>query len=78
MRYIISFTILSCLSCTQNQRSRNFGGTETVKIPEHCKIINTTWKADDLWIFLQDTTTGQYYFQEKSSFGALEGRINFE
>jgi uncharacterized lipoprotein YehR (DUF1307 family) len=75
---IASVAIVFLASCTDNQRARQFGGTETVDIPEGRILINCTWKQDDLWILTKDTTTGKMYFNEKSSFGVLEGEINFK
>lgn len=70
--------ILTLASCTDNQRARNFGGTETIDIPEGRILVNCTWKQDDLWILTKDTTTGKMYFNEKSSWGVMEGQINFK
>ncbi len=76
---IIAAVVIAFLaSCTDNQRARQFGGTETVDIPEGRILVNCTWKQDDLWILTKDTTTGKMYFNEKSSFGVLEGEINFK
>lgn len=62
-------------SCTDNQRARRFGGTETIKIESQEKFINIAWKDDDLWVVLQDTITGIYYAKEKSSFGMIQGKV---
>lgn len=62
-------------SCTDNQRARSFGGTETIKIESQEKFINIAWKDDDLWVVLQDTITGIYYAKEKSSFGMMQGKV---
>lgn len=75
---IAAVAIAFLASCTDNQRARQFGGTETVDIPEGRILVNCTWKQDDLWILTKDTTTGKMYFNEKSSFGVLEGEINFK
>lgn len=62
-------------SCTDNQRARNFGGTETIKLESREKFINITWKQDNLWIIVQDTVSGVIYAKEKSSFGVWEGMV---
>jgi hypothetical protein len=72
----VAITILS--SCTDNQRARSFGGTETVELPENRILVNCTWKQDDLWLLTKDTITGKMYFNEKSSWGMMEGEINFK
>ena len=65
-------------SCTRNQRARNWGGEETIKLNPQEKFINVSWKNDNLWIIVQDTTTGIYYAREKSSYGIVEGVITIK
>ena len=72
---IVAITLLALTSCTENQRARKYGGTETIKLEPKEKFINITWKQDDLWIIVQDTITGTYYAREKSNFGLLEGKV---
>jgi hypothetical protein len=72
---MVAITLLALASCTNNQRARNFGGTETVKLEPNEKFINITWKQDNLWIIVQDTVTGTFYAREKSSFGVMQGII---
>ena len=74
----VALLVLSLFSCTANERARNFGGTETVKLPQNRILVNCTWKQDDLWLLTKDTTTGKMYFNEKSSWGMMEGEINFK
>jgi len=76
--FILAVAIISLASCTANERARNYGGTETIEIPEGRILINCTWKQDDLWVLTKDTTTGKMYFNEKSSWGIMEGEINFK
>ena len=75
---IITTAIISLASCTDKQRARQCGGTETVDMPEGRILVNCTWKQDNLWVLTKDTATGEMYFNEKSSFGVLEGEINFK
>ena len=72
---IAIIALLALASCTDNQRARSFGGTETIIIEPQEKFINITWKQDDLWIIVQDTITGTYYAREKSSFGVMQGKV---
>ena len=75
---MIAITLLALVSCTDNQRARSFGGTETVKLEPNEKFINITWKQDNLWLIVQDTVTGNYYAREKSNFGVLQGKVVIE
>ena len=72
---MIAITLLALVSCTDNQRARSFGGTETIKIEPQEKFINITWKQDNLWVIVQDTITGTIYAKEKSSFGVMQGKV---
>lgn len=80
MKKLTMFLVFTAIlaSCTQNQRARSFGGNEVVKLPEHNILINSTWKQDNLWILTKDTLTNKFYFRESSSFGLLEGSIEFK
>jgi hypothetical protein len=70
--------LLTLVSCTDNQKARSFGGTETIKLEPQEKFINITWKQDNLWVIVQDTITKKYYAREKSSFGIMEGKVIIE
>ena len=75
---MVAINLLALVSCTDNQRARSFGGTETVKLGPNEKFINITWKQDNLWLIVQDTVTGNYYAREKSNFGVLQGKVVIE
>ena len=71
----ILLVTLSLTSCTDNQRARSFGGTETIYLEANEEFVNITWKQDNLWVIVKDKSTGDYYAREKSSFGVLEGQV---
>ncbi len=76
---ILSLTALA--SCTQNERARWFGGTERINLPEGQIFLNATWKdswfGQTMWISTFEPSTGKSYFYENSSFGLIEGKIEF-
>jgi hypothetical protein len=76
-KFLTLAVILTVLfsSCTDNQRARNFGGTETIKLEPREQFINITWKQDNLWVIVQDTISGTIYAKEKSSFGIMQGKV---
>lgn len=75
-KLLIIISALAVLTaCTKNERTRNFGGDETIKIAANEKLVNITWKENDIWIITQDTITGNYYAKEKSAWGLLQGKI---
>jgi len=69
--------VAACSSCTDNQRARNYGGTEHITLGKGERVVNMTWKQDDLWILTKQDSTkpSTYTFKEKSSYGVLEGTI---
>jgi len=72
---MVAITLLALASCTDNQRARSFGGTETIKLEPNEKFMNLTWKQDDIWVIVQDTIKGTIYAKEKSSFGVMQGKV---
>lgn len=75
-KLLIALTALT--SCTANEMAKNYGGTETIELPEHNIFVNATWKDDHLWFLTKDTTDGKFYLREKSSYGVWEGQIIFK
>lgn len=75
---LLSLVVFALMSCTDNQRARNFGGTETIKLEPNEEFINITWKQDNLWIIVKDKNTGKFYAREKSSFGVMQGKVVIE
>lgn len=65
--------------CTENTRSRAWGGKMNVSLPSGVKLVNITWKNSDMWYLTRQMTSNDvaetYSFQEKSRFGMLEGTI---
>ena len=75
---LLSLVVIALMSCTDNQRARKFGGTETIKLEPNEEFINITWKQDNLWIIVKDKNTGKFYAREKSSFGVMQGKVVIE
>lgn len=82
---LIAIAILLLLvlltSCTDNEKARNFGGTEKIQLPKGQRLVTATWKKDDLW-YLTEPMPENYLpqtreFIEKSSFGVWEGKVIF-
>ena len=76
---IIAISVILFTSCTQNEIAKNYGGNLTVEIPKGQKLVNVTWKEDEVWYLTRpmDSTdkAETFIFQEKSSFGVWEGTI---
>jgi len=76
--FYLTIIVIGLMSCTDNQRARKFGGTETIKLEPNEEFINITWKQDDIWVIVKDKNTGKFYACEKSSFGVMQGKIIIE
>jgi hypothetical protein len=77
----IAFSLLFS-SCTENERAKNFGGNTTIDLPKGEKLVNVTWKEDELWYLTRPMTAADsavnYTFREKSSFGVWEGTVTLK
>lgn len=65
---VIIFFFLISTSCTQNERAKYFGGTLVVKVDKGDKILNATWKNNDLWVMVEKPN-GEKVFSEVSRWG---------
>lgn len=74
-KLILIFTLATLSSCTENTWTKALGGTQILKIAPTEKLLTITWKEDNLWYLVQDTTSGTYYFKEKSALGINEGKV---
>lgn len=76
--FIYLIAALALAACTSNQRAKNYGGTQEIKLDAGQRLINVTWKDDDLWLLTKTDSTKPpaiYYFDEKSSFGVMNGHV---
>lgn len=73
---LLSVAYLSS-SCTSNQWARSYGGTQTITLDPGQRLVNVTWKEDNLWLLVKPDTTApkKYTFAEKSSMGVWEGTV---
>jgi hypothetical protein len=73
----VSFT-----SCTEQIRTRTFGGTMVIDVPNGYKVTSATWKETDLFYFMEEMEEGytptNKMFVENSSYGVLESKIIFK
>jgi len=73
--------LLSSVGCTDNQRAKHYGGSMTINLPPNTKLLNVTYKQDNLWYLTRPATTNDVAetltFKEKSNMGVFEGTIIF-
>ena len=77
---IILFTALCLISCDQ-MLTRQFGGTTKITLDPGEKLVEATWKEDNLWYLVEpmdsDYVPKTKVFKESSLYGALEGKVIF-
>lgn len=73
----ITIIIFFSGGCTENIRVTHFGGKGTITLNENRKLVNVTWKLNNLWILTKpmrhDDIAETYKFSEESNFGLAEG-----
>ena len=78
---VFGFLLLTCSSCTENLRTRRYGGTSTVELEPGQKLIEVTWKEASRWYLTEPMEPGYEpktkVFQEDSRFGVMEGKVIF-
>jgi hypothetical protein len=79
---LIIISLFYLCSCTENTRSRVWGGKMTIELPKGQKLVEATWKVGgSLWYLTEpmdtDYTPKIKIFQEDSRFGVLEGQVVF-
>lgn len=76
---LILIVIMALSACTDNQMAKNFGGSMTVEVAPDRKLVNLTWKDDELWVLERQRKAGEqpdtYMFEEHSSFGVIQGKV---
>lgn len=77
MFVVLMTTVFLSTSCTDNQRARSWGGNMTINLEQGQKLVNVTWKDEDMWILTRPMKPGEtpetYRFVEESTWGIMEG-----
>ena len=77
---MIVFLCWLAMGCTEQARTRAFGGSTKIEISADKKFVNITWKqGSSLWVLTRNRVPGDtketFYFSELSSWGLLEGTV---
>lgn len=75
----IATVALMLAGCNSQFATRNFGGKSEITLKKGQRLVEMTWKENDLWI-LTEPMDSNYVpqiktFYESSLFGAWEGEI---
>jgi hypothetical protein len=78
-RLLAVLAVSACnLNCDQYV-TRQFGGTSTFTLDPCHKLINVTWKLNDIWVLTRtyrpDETSDTYEFFESSAYGVFNGKV---
>jgi hypothetical protein len=73
---------LSFTSCTEQIRTRTFGGKMEIEVPAGYKVTSATWKETALFYFMEPMEEGyvpkEKKFVESSSYGFMESEVTFK
>jgi hypothetical protein len=82
MKNLLLLFIILVVSCTDNQRAKEWGGSATIDLPVGQKLFDVTWKSANLWYATRPMREGEsperYTFAEDSSWGLMEGIVIFQ
>lgn len=78
---LVAVLLSTLFSCTENARTKVFGGSMAMHLPKGEKLLMVTWKETNLF-YLTEPMDSNYVpktktFREKSRFGILESTITF-
>lgn len=76
---LLAAMAITTAGCSQQSKAKNFGGTYELNLDKGKKLVQITWKDDELWYLTRDMKEGKeaetYEFKEDSNFGIMEGRV---
>ncbi len=81
-KLILIIVALICMcGCTEQVRTRQFGGEMTINLPAGQELMMVTWKESELF-YLTRPMSDDYIpvkktFQESSSWGIMESTVYF-
>lgn len=73
----MGFSLTGCKSV-----AKNMGGTISIDVPKGQKVIEATWKDNDVWYLTrpmrEDEDPEIFTLQEDSNLGIIEGKVIFK
>lgn len=77
---LATLLVIGLTSC-DNFMTRNFGGATEVRLQPCEKLVEVTWKENNLWYLVEpmedDYVPKTKVFKENSNAGMLEGTVTF-
>lgn len=81
--FVFLFVVCALLlaGCTEQIRTRQFGGNSFVDLPAGQKLVVATWKESNLWYLTRRMRDGEkpdtLLFGEISAYGIFQGTVTF-
>ena len=80
-RLIVILLMFLCLTSCDQSITRTMGGTTKIELEPGEKLVEATWKGDDIWYLVEpmdsDYVPKTKTFKESSRIGVLEGKVIF-
>ena len=80
-KLIVILLMFLCLTSCDQSITRTMGGTTKIELEPGEKLIEATWKGDDIWYLVEpmdsDYVPKTKTFKESSRIGVLEGKVIF-
>lgn len=78
--FIISALIVLARACSQQSITRNWGGEMDMHLEPNRKLVEVTWKNDNIWYLTKPMTDDDiaevYEFAESDAIGVFEGTLH--
>ena len=79
---LLLFVIIRGIGGCKQIVARNYGGTVTIKLDPNVKLVNATWKGNEMWLLTKSMQTNDipenWKFEERSVLGILQGTVNIQ
>ena len=80
-KFIGILMMFLCLTSCDQSITRTMGGTTKIELEPGEKLVEATWKGDDIWYLVEpmdsDYVPKTKTFKESSRIGVLEGKVIF-
>ena len=80
-KLIVILLMFLCLTSCDQSITHTMGGTTKIELEPGEKLIEATWKGDDIWYLVEpmesDYVPKTKTFKESSRIGVLEGKVIF-
>lgn len=79
IKLLVVASLVFIAGCTKNTATRLTGGEMTINLDKDQKLVNITWKHNNIWYLTRKAHPGEspetYSFKEKSQHGVWEGEV---